>query len=161
MLMHASTLHSILQLVCVAAVSANQQSHSRLLICCCLAHPHTQVVVVETIAYLDKYLAIREALPKLKAIVVYSDVPPSGLEHVYSWQVQCVWGGAGRRAVIPASHTTLLSSQEFLSLGQSVDDATLTARMDAQKAEDCCTLIYTSGTTGRPKGVMLRYAECL
>lgn len=66
------------------------QSHSRLLICCCLAHPYTQVVVVETIAYLDKYLAIREALPKLKAIVVYSDVPPSGLEHVYSWQVQCV-----------------------------------------------------------------------
>ena len=41
------------------------------------------------------------------------------------------------------------------ALGESVDDATLDARIDALGDRDVAMLIYTSGTTGVPKAVML------
>ena len=42
-----------------------------------------------------------------------------------------------------------------MTLGESVSDAELQARIDDQKPGHCCTLIYTSGTTGNPKAVMI------
>ena len=99
-----------------------------------------RVVVVDGQKQLDKILEIRTRLPKLKAIVMYRDETfsdPAGakdpsLAKVYTWK-------------------------DFMSLGASVSDADLEARMSAQKPGHCCTLIYTSGTTGNPKGVMISH----
>ena len=48
---------------------------------------------------------------------------------------------------------------EFLKLGDNVDDAVLTERIENQQPGEACTLIYTSGTTGFPKAVMIRSAS--
>ncbi|MCX4240241.1 AMP-dependent synthetase/ligase [Paraliomyxa miuraensis] len=108
-------------------------------------HAECQVAMVENEAQLAKFLEIRDALPELRAIVMFQgtheaeqasgaerdpqDRPPA---RVYSWN-------------------------DFLALGDEVDDATLQERIDAQKPDDTCTYIYTSGTTGDPKAVMITH----
>ena len=47
--------------------------------------------------------------------------------------------------------------QDFLKLGEGVDNAILTNRAAAMKPGHTCTLIYTSGTTGPPKAVMITH----
>lgn len=47
--------------------------------------------------------------------------------------------------------------EEFLALGNGVDDKSMDERLGALKPEQLATLIYTSGTTGPPKGVMLSH----
>lgn len=49
------------------------------------------------------------------------------------------------------------SWKDWLATGASLPEATLDARMAAQRPGECCTLIYTSGTTGNPKAVMLSH----
>ena len=103
-------------------------------------HCNARVIVVEGQKQLDKILAIRAELPKLAAIVVYggdfdksaNDGVGPGTAKVYGWK-------------------------EFMTLGESVSDAELQARIDDQKPGHCCTLIYTSGTTGNPKAVMISH----
>ena len=103
-------------------------------------HCNARVIVVEGQKQLDKILAIRAELPKLAAIVVYggdfdksaNDGVGPGTAKVYGWK-------------------------EFMTLGESVSDADLQARIDDQKPGHCCTLIYTSGTTGNPKAVMISH----
>jgi long-subunit acyl-CoA synthetase (AMP-forming) len=93
-------------------------------------HSDANVAVVEDAEQLAKFLAIRDRLPQLRAIVLmYGDHDDPG---VHSWS-------------------------ELLRRGESVDDATLEARIAAQAPDDMATLIYTSGTTGNPKGVMLSH----
>ncbi len=93
-------------------------------------HADAQIAVVENKEHLDKFKAIRAQLPKLKAIVMMrgDDSDPM----VHGWP-------------------------EFLKLGESVSDAELQKRIDAQKPDDTCTYIYTSGTTGDPKAVMITH----
>ena len=50
---------------------------------------------------------------------------------------------------------------QLVEAGASVDDAELTARREALRADDPATLIYTSGTTGRPKGCQLTHSNLL
>jgi long-chain acyl-CoA synthetase len=50
---------------------------------------------------------------------------------------------------------------QLVEAGASVDQAELTARLEALRSEDPATLIYTSGTTGRPKGCQLTHANLL
>eukprot|EP00742_Colponemidia_sp_Colp-10_P001646 GILJ01001765.1.p1 GENE.GILJ01001765.1~~GILJ01001765.1.p1 ORF type:complete len:678 (+),score=107.76 GILJ01001765.1:41-2074(+) len=90
------------------------------------------VAVVEDREQLDKFLAIRSRLPKLRAIVVYNDDVPSGVPNVYSWS-------------------------SFLQMGTEEHAAELDIRMSTQSPGTACVLIYTSGTTGHPKGVMLSH----
>jgi long-subunit acyl-CoA synthetase (AMP-forming) len=93
-------------------------------------HSDANVAVVDDLEQLAKFLEIRAQLPLLRAIVLMHgehDDP-----NVHSWA-------------------------ELLRRGAEVDDATLEARIAAQKPDDICTLIYTSGTTGNPKGVMLSH----
>jgi long-subunit acyl-CoA synthetase (AMP-forming) len=93
-------------------------------------HSDSQVVVVENQEHLDKFLAVRDELPQLKAIVLMTgehDAP-----NVYSWK-------------------------KFLELGKTVSDDDLQKRIDAQDPDDVCTYIYTSGTTGDPKAVMITH----
>lgn len=51
----------------------------------------------------------------------------------------------------------LLQMDEFMELGNEVQDGELDALIESQKPNQCCVLIYTSGTTGKPKGVMLNH----
>lgn len=78
-------------------------------------------------------------LPFLKAIVVWGEPIDETLAkripeyiRVYSWD-------------------------EFLLVGQDLDDTQVTARWDHITPGNCATLIYTSGTTGPPKAVMISH----
>ncbi|XP_066523388.1 long-chain-fatty-acid--CoA ligase ACSBG1 isoform X2 [Hoplias malabaricus] len=90
------------------------------------------IIVVENQKQLDKILQIKDDLPHLKAIVLYSGSLQTKLPNLYSWE-------------------------EFMGLGVDIPDKTLDDVISSQKANQCCVLIYTSGTTGKPKGVMLSH----
>jgi long-subunit acyl-CoA synthetase (AMP-forming) len=90
-------------------------------------HSEASIVVVENGEQLAKILAVRDALPKVRAIVLMSGA--SDADGVVAW------GSLASRAA-------------------SIAEADLDARIAAQRTEDVCTLVYTSGTTGDPKVVM-------
>ena len=93
-------------------------------------HAEAVVAVVENNDYLERFLAVRERLPLLKAIVLMEG-EPSG-DGVLSWA-------------------------QLLDRGAEVDEAEIEDRIAAAGPDDVCTLIYTSGTTGSPKAVMLSH----
>jgi long-subunit acyl-CoA synthetase (AMP-forming) len=94
------------------------------------SHSESSIAVVDDAEQLAKFKEIRPNLPKLKAIVMMHGDDAD--DAVYSWQ-------------------------DFLKLGDEVDNATLEERIAAQSPDDVCTLIYTSGTTGDPKAVMITH----
>ena len=51
----------------------------------------------------------------------------------------------------------IISWNEFIAMGESVDENEIIKRMENIQQEDTCSLIYTSGTTGNPKGVELTH----
>ncbi len=93
-------------------------------------HCEAQVAVVENEEQVAKYLAVRDELPHLKAIVQMHGEPAA--PGVLSWE-------------------------QLLRRGHDVPEADLAARLAAQAPHDVATLIYTSGTTGVPKAVMLTH----
>ena len=94
------------------------------------AHCEAPVVFVEDQAQLAKFLAVRERLPRLRALVLMRG--ESSERGVYSWS-------------------------KFLELGLNTSEQALDKRVAAQSPDDIATLIYTSGTTGLPKGVLLSH----
>ena len=46
---------------------------------------------------------------------------------------------------------------QFIKLGQTIQDTVIQRIVDNIRPNQCCCLIYTSGTTGNPKGVMLTH----
>jgi len=97
------------------------------------SHSKAKVVVVEGKKQLDKYLAIQKDLKDLKALIVYGEPVPAGIN----------------------SKVPVYLFDDFMNLGSSITDEVLVERKEAQKPGHCCTLIYTSGTTGNPKAVMI------
>jgi len=93
-------------------------------------HSEANIAVVEDADQLEKFLKIRGNLPDLKAIILMNGSHDD--DGVYAWE-------------------------DLPALAEKTPKADLTARMDAQHPDDCCTLIYTSGTTGDPKGVMISH----
>ena len=51
--------------------------------------------------------------------------------------------------------------EEFLNLGRTLPESTITSSIDAAAPGDVSDIIFTSGTTGAPKGVMLRHDASL
>lgn len=98
-------------------------------------HSDSAVVVCDGVKQLEKFLAIEKNLPKLKALVVWNDSVPEGIQ----------------------SNVPVYSFEDFVKLGEDVKDETLKEVMDSQRPGQCCTLIYTSGTTGDPKAVMISH----
>ena len=101
-------------------------------------HSEAKVVVADGLSQLEKYYSIAKELPHLKAIVVYGPgVLPDNVKDEISVPVYMF--------------------DDFLKLGENVDDAELKKRGEDQQANEVTTLIYTSGTTGPPKAVMITH----
>ncbi|KAK7077908.1 catalytic activity protein [Halocaridina rubra] len=86
-----------------------------------------QILVLEDKACINKFLAVRECLPHLKAIVQWSGMP-------------CAEG--------------ILSWNDVLEIGNAEKEDELEERLSLSAINQCCYITYTSGTTGPPKGVM-------
>jgi long-chain acyl-CoA synthetase len=89
-------------------------------------HAEAEIAVVEDVGFLERFLKVREELPRLRRIFVI-DPPAGGVpDDVAPYEVLLSAGMADVEA-----------------LGEATDP------------DDVATLIYTSGTTGPPKGVMI------
>ncbi|MFO0692508.1 MAG: long-chain fatty acid--CoA ligase [Polyangiales bacterium] len=97
-------------------------------------HSESPVVLVENHDQWKKIDAQRENLPRLKKVVLMQ--------------------GAGK-----VDDELVLTWEEFLALGEGIDDDEITQRLHALEPSGLATLIYTSGTTGPPKGVMLSHSN--
>ncbi|KAK7071703.1 catalytic activity protein, partial [Halocaridina rubra] len=76
-----------------------------------------QIVVVEDVECLNKFLAVKRFLPQIKAIIQWSGIP--GAPGVLSWA-------------------------ELMAIGMAEKDMELEERLSLQAVNQCCTLIYTS-----------------
>ena len=106
-----------------------------------LDHAEVSVVVAEDQEQVDKILALREQLPRLK-LIVYDD--PRGMAHYRA--------------------DGLRSFADVQALGRehaAAHPGLLEAEIDKGTAEDVALLCYTSGTTGNPKGTMLTHANVI
>ena len=103
-----------------------------------VAHSDAVLLIAENKTVLQRVLAVRAALPKVKHIVLLEGEPPEG----------------------SAVHklTDLLERGRHL---RATGDRVIEERLAGIKGEDLFTIIYTSGTTGEPKGVMLTHANML
>ena len=54
-------------------------------------------------------------------------------------------------------HEKIITWDEFIAKGSTVDESEINARNDSIQPDDTSSLIYTSGTTGNPKGVELTH----
>jgi len=91
-------------------------------------HSRANVIVLENEEQLVKVAQCRDKLDHLEAVIQYIGTP---------------------------SDPDVLSWQDLLEVGRSVDDSVLTERLETQSVNQPCMLVYTSGTTGNPKGVMI------
>jgi long-chain acyl-CoA synthetase len=95
-------------------------------------HAEAPLILVENKVQLDKVMAVRSELPYLRWIVMMRGAPAVEDSQVLAWE-------------------------EFLAMGDAVEDGEADRRLDALQPDGLATLIYTSGTTGPPKGVMLTH----
>ncbi len=99
-------------------------------------HSEATVAFVEDEGFLEKFLAIRDATPKLRHIVLIKGAPRDG---VTTWSSLVDDGKA-----LLASHPDAFA-ESWRAVGP----------------EDTISLIYTSGTTGPPKGVVYSHYNIL
>ena len=100
------------------------------------AHCDAVVAFVENAAFLSKFEAVRDQLPKLRTFLV---MDPEGVElddRVISWEA-------------------------LITRGEADDKRDPSAFEDWRQVtpDDLATLVYTSGTTGPPKGVMQAHSN--
>ena len=63
------------------------------------------------------------------------------------------------KGVKSETHEKIISWDEFIACGESVDESKVQSRLESLKSDDTAALIYTSGTTGNPKGVELTHGN--
>ena len=95
-------------------------------------HSEARFILVENHSQWEKIKQERENLPNVDRVILMTGSPDVDDEFVMTWE-------------------------EFLSVGDDVEDAMVQERLDAQSLDDVATFIYTSGTTGPPKAVMLSH----
>ena len=103
-----------------------------------VAHSDAVLLVAENKTVLQRVLAVRAALPKVKQIVLIEGEPPEG-------------SGVHKLS-------DLLERGRHL---RATGDRVIEERLAGIKGGDLLTIIYTSGTTGEPKGVMLTHDNML
>jgi len=101
------------------------------------AHCEAEFAFTDNAEQTAKFLAVREKVPTLRAIIQMHGEPEAS----------------------PVEGPRVLSWNTFMALAAETPEQELTARMNAQKPDDACTLIYTSGTTGDPKAVIITHTN--
>ncbi|MES2714517.1 MAG: long-chain fatty acid--CoA ligase [Pseudomonadota bacterium] len=99
----------------------------------------TVYLFVEDEEQLDKYLEVRDQLPRLRKAIVFN---MEGLAQFNDPQV--------------------ISLQALRALGKALlarQPQLIPQRLQTRGAQDLAVLVYTSGTTGRPKGAMMKNAN--
>lgn len=96
-------------------------------------HSDAVVAFAENPTQLEKIKAVRDRLPKLRRVILFSGTVPEG---------DADW---------------VLDFDGFLALADETPDEELDRRIEAVTSDDLAALVYTSGTTGVPKGVMLTH----
>lgn len=96
-----------------------------------LEHASSSVVIVEDVTQWEKIRKVRDQLPELHHVVfMRGEVPPDN---------------------------SILSWEDFLALGDQVEENVREEREATIDRAHLATLIYTSGTTGTPKAVMISH----
>jgi long-chain acyl-CoA synthetase len=120
--------------VCCGAVTVGIYPSNLAADCAYIAgHADAEVIVVEDTGQLDKILASRSSLPKLRHIVIVEG-PGSAAEGVLDWEA-------------------------FLRVGASTPEPERIRRGEELGPDDLASLVYTSGTTGVPKGAMITHGN--
>ena len=94
---------------------------------------------VESDEQLDKFLDVRQELPRIRKVVVFN---MEGLGELNDPQI--------------------ISLEQLRDIGRDYLKANaglVEARRKSRKAADIAILVYTSGTTGKPKGAMITHAN--
>ncbi len=102
-----------------------------------LENSEAKVLVVSTLAQLEKARIAAAGLPFVRALVCMDPLPPGG----------------------PADEQALHTLLERGSARRAVQPDAFRSAADAVRPDDLATIIYTSGTTGEPKGAMLTHAN--
>jgi len=106
-----------------------------------LDHAEVSVVVAEDQEQVDKILALREQLPRLK-LIIYDD--PRGMAHYKADGLRSFGDVQALGREHAATHPGLFE-----------------AEIAKGTADDVALLCYTSGTTGSPKGTMLTHGNLI
>ena len=106
-----------------------------------LDHAEVSVIVAEDQEQVDKILAIKPNLPRLK-LLIFDD--PRGLRHY-------------DMPFLVSFDAVQAEGREFAAANPGY----LEAEIEQGRPDDLALLNYTSGTTGHPKGVMLSHANLL
>jgi long-chain-fatty-acid--CoA ligase ACSBG len=98
---------------------------------------NAHIVVVDSIRSLQKFLALKEQLPRVKHIVLYKETVPPALKQLHG--------------------DYILPFESYIARSSHTSDESVALRGDNVMPEHGAAVVYTSGTIGDPKGVVLSH----
>lgn len=105
-------------------------------------HSECEVVVLENVTHLEKYIAVKDKVKRIRYFIMWSGEIPTNLDPDF------------RGRVLTWNQLPQIVKEKY---APTVEQDKLENRMQQAKPGNCCTFIYTSGTTGNPKAVMISH----